>query len=106
MDWRRLLITASPEKAVSKMNVKLYVGNLPRSTSQDELNTLFGQAGAVLSVELIRDRISAEPKGFAFVTMGNQSDADNAISLFNAYLLGDRELKVSVARPSEERARH
>jgi len=87
------------------MDVRLYVGNLPRSTSHDELNTLFGQAGAVVSVELMRDRISGEPRGFAFITMGNQTDADNAISLFNAYLLGERELTVSVAKPKEERPR-
>lgn len=87
------------------MDVRLYVGNLPRSTTQDELNTLFAQAGAVVSVEVIRDRISGEPKGFAFITMGNQSDADKAISLFNAYTLGERELKVNVARPREERPR-
>lgn len=90
---------------MSKMDVRLYVGNLPRSTTQDELNTLFAQAGAVVSVEVIRDRISGEPKGFAFITMGNQSDADKAISLFNAYTLGERELKVNVARPREERPR-
>jgi RNA recognition motif-containing protein len=99
------LIPANPEKAVSKMDIRLYVGNLPRSTTQDELNTLFAQAGAVVSVEVIRDRISGEPKGFAFITMGNQSDADKAISLFNAYTLGERELKVNVARPREERPR-
>ncbi len=88
------------------MDVRLYVGNLPRSTSQDELDTLFRQAGAVVSVEVVRDRISGEPKGFAFITMGSQTDADQAISLFNAYALGERELTVNVAKPRDEQPRH
>jgi len=89
-----------------KMDVRLYVGNLPRSTSQDELDTLFRQAGAVVSVEVVRDRISGEPKGFAFITMGSQTDADQAINLFNAYALGERELTVNVAKPRDEQPRH
>jgi cold-inducible RNA-binding protein len=96
MGWRRFYSGNTGESSI-KMDVKLYVGNLPRSTAQDELETLFRQAGAVVSVELVRDRISGEPKGFAIITMGSQTDADEAISLFNAYALGERELKVSVA---------
>jgi len=86
------------------MEVKLYVGNLSRTTTQDELNTLFAQAGAVTSVELIKDRASGESKGFAFITMGEQSEADKAISMFNAYSLDDRELKVNVAKPKVQRS--
>ncbi len=82
-----------------KMDIKLYVGNLAKSTTQDELNTLFTQAGAVTAVDLIKDRVTGESKGFAFVTMGGQSEADKAISMFNAYSLSDRELKVNVAKP-------
>lgn len=88
-----------------KMEVRLYVGNLARSTTQDELNALFAQAGTVISVEIIKDRVSGESKGFAFITMGGQSEADKAISMFNAYSLGDRELKVNVAKPREERGK-
>ena len=93
-----------PEKAVQQMDIRLYVGNLARSTTQDELNTLFAQAGTVKSVEVIKDRDSGESKGFAFITMGEQSDADKAISMFNAYSLADRELKVNVAKPMKERS--
>jgi len=86
------------------MDVRLYVGNMARSTTQDELNTLFAQAGTVISVEVIKDRDSGESKGFAFITMGGQSEADKAISMFNAYSLGNRELKVNVAKPMKERS--
>jgi RNA recognition motif-containing protein len=81
------------------MSIRIYVGNLAKSTTQDELNTLFAQAGAVTSVELIKDRVTGESKGFAFITMGEKSEADKAINMFNAYSLSDRELKVSVAKP-------
>jgi RNA recognition motif-containing protein len=94
-----------PEKALLKMETKLYVGNLSKSTTQDELNVLFAQAGQVAAVEVIKERKSGESKGFAFVTMSEQSDADKAVSMFNAYSLGDHELKVSPAKPREEGAR-
>jgi RNA recognition motif-containing protein len=81
------------------MDVKLYVGNLARSTTPEELNTLFAQAGIVKSVEVIKDRSSGESKGFAFITMGGQSDADKAISMFNSYSFSDRMLKVDLAKP-------
>jgi RNA recognition motif-containing protein len=93
-----------PEKAVFNMEAKLYVGNLSKSTTQEELNTLFAQAGQVTAVEVIKERKSGESKGFAFVTMSEQSDADKAVSMFNAYSLSDHELKVSPAKPREERA--
>jgi hypothetical protein len=64
-----------------------------------ELNALFAQAGAVISAEIIKDRRSGESKGFAFITMGAQSELDQAISMFNAYSLGGNELKVSLAKP-------
>jgi RNA recognition motif-containing protein len=82
-----------------KMSVKIYVGNLSKSTTEAEINTLFAQAGEVNSVEVVKDRNSGESKGFAFITMGAQSDADKAISMFNAYSLGGKELKVNVAKP-------
>jgi RNA recognition motif-containing protein len=85
------------------MESKLYVGNLSYSTTEDDLRTLFMQAGTVASVALIKDRDSGRSKGFAFVEMSNQVEAEKAISTFNGYRLGDRELKVSIARPQEER---
>ena len=85
------------------MDTKLYVGNLAKSTSLEDLNTLFAQAGQVLFVDMIKDRKSGEGKGFAFVTMSAQSEAEKAISMFNAYSLGYQELKVDVAKPREQR---
>lgn len=92
-----------PEKVIFIMETKIYVGNLARSTSLEDLNTLFAQAGKVLFVDLIKDRNSGEPKGFAFVTMSAQSEADKAISMFNTYSLGNQELKVVLAKPREQR---
>ena len=85
------------------MEAKVYVGNLSKSTTQDELNTLFAQAGEVTSAEVIKDRKSGESKGFAFVTMSAQNEADKAVSLFDSYSLSDHTLKVSLARPREQR---
>ena len=86
------------------MPAKLYVGNLPYSTSEDELRELFAQAGSVVSVAIIRDRDSGRSKGFGFVEMGSDADAQAAISKFNSYKLGDRALTVNPARPREERS--
>ena len=84
------------------MEVKLYVGNLSFSTTEDDVRTLFTQAGAVAEVALIKDRDTGSSKGFAFVTMTTQKDAENAIKMFNGYTLGNRQLKVNTARPREE----
>ena len=81
------------------METKLHVGNLSKSTTQEDLSTLFTQAGQVTSVEVIKERKSGESKGFAFVTMSDQSGAEKAVSMFNAYSFGDHELKVSPAKP-------
>ena len=81
------------------MDVRIYVGNLAKSTTQAEINTLFATAGAVTSVELVMDKASGQSKGFAFVSMPDQADADKAISMFNAYSLADNTLKVNVAKP-------
>ncbi|HET7089720.1 MAG TPA: RNA-binding protein [Anaerolineae bacterium] len=85
------------------MDVKLYVGNLSYATSEDDLRALFAQAGTVASVALIKDRDTNRSKGFAFVEMSNQAEAQKAISMFNSYTLHDRNLTVNLARPREER---
>ena len=85
------------------MEAKLYVGNLSKSTTQDELNVLFTQAGEVTAAEVIKDRKSGESKCFAFITMSTQSEAEKAVSMFNEYSLSDRALKVSPAKPREQR---
>ena len=81
------------------MDTRIYVGNLNKSTTQDEINTLFAQAGTVSSVELVKDKGTGLSKGFAFVAMPTQADADKAISMFNDYDLADNKLKVNVAKP-------
>ena len=86
------------------MEVKLYVGNLAYSTTEDELRTLFAQAGTVVSVAVIKDRDTGNSKGFAFVEMASQADAQKAISMFNSYRLNERTLTVNPARPREERS--
>ena len=84
------------------MDTRIYVGNLNKSTTQDEINTLFAQAGTVTSVDLVKDKVSGMSKGFAFVNMPEQAEAEKAISMFNAYSLAENELKVNVARPRAE----
>jgi RNA recognition motif-containing protein len=87
------------------MESKIYVGNLSYSTTEDDLKALFAQAGTVTSVALIKDRDSGQSKGFGFIEMSNQVEAEKAISLFNGFQLGDRQLKVNLARPKEEKGR-
>jgi RNA recognition motif-containing protein len=91
-----------PEKAV-KMDTRIYVGNLAKSTTEAEITALFAQAGTVTSVDLVKDRDSGLSKGFAFVSMPVQAEAEKAISMFNAYTLAEHELKVNVAKPRVER---
>jgi cold-inducible RNA-binding protein len=85
------------------METRIYVGNLSYETTEDDLRTLFAQAGTVSSVALIKDRDTGQSKGFAFVEMSNQSEAEKAIQTFNGYTLSNRPLKVNLARPREER---
>ena len=86
------------------MEVKLYVGNLSYATREEELRTLFAQAGTVTSVAVIKDRDTGSPKGFAFVEMTTQAEAQTAIHMFHNYQLGERPLTVNMARPREERS--
>ncbi len=85
------------------METKLYVGNLSYNTTENDLRTLFSQAGTVTSVTIIKDRDSGSSKGFGFVEMSNQSELEKAISMFNGYNLDNRQLNVNSARPREER---
>ena len=86
------------------MGTKLYVGNLPFSTTENELQELFSQAGAVQEVTLMQDRFTGKSRGFAFVTMGSEEDAQNAISKLNGQPIEGRPLTVNEARPREQRA--
>jgi RNA recognition motif-containing protein len=83
----------------------LYVGNLAYATTEEDLKSLFAQAGTVTSVALIKDRDTGRSKGFAFVEMGTQAEAESAIKQFHGQRVADRELTVNMARPREERPR-
>lgn len=85
------------------MEVKLYVGNLPRSTTGKELSTLFTQAGDVTAVNIITDRLTGGSLGYGYVTMSAQSEADKAVSIFNTYSLENHLLKVALVKPREQR---
>jgi RNA recognition motif-containing protein len=85
------------------MQVKLYVGNLAFTTTADDLRVLFAQAGTISSIDLIKDRDTGESKGFAFVTMASQTDAEKAIGMLNDFTMGEREMKVNTAKAREER---
>jgi RNA recognition motif-containing protein len=82
--------------------VRIYVGNLPYSVTEDELRTSFEAYGSVESVDIIRDRMTREPKGFAFVEMPDKSQAQSAINGLNGKNLGGRTLTVNEARPRSE----
>ncbi|HVN15613.1 MAG TPA: RNA-binding protein [Anaerolineales bacterium] len=84
------------------MESKLYVGNLPYSATEEELSKMFGQAGTVTSVAIIKDRETGRSKGFAFVEMSSDAEAQKAISMLNGQGMGGRDLRVSIARPREE----
>lgn len=85
------------------MGKRLYVGSLPFTITEDEVNDLFGQQGKVVSTKLIRDRATGQSRGFAFVEMESDEDAANAITKLNGSPIGDRKMTVSEARPQEER---
>ncbi len=87
------------------METKLYIGNLSYNSTEDGLRNLLSQAGVVKSVDMIKDRDTGRMKGFAFVVMGSQAEAEKAISLFNETTFDGRAIKVSIARPREERPR-
>jgi cold-inducible RNA-binding protein len=81
---------------------KLYVGNLPYDTGEQDLESLFAAAGTVESVSVMRDMATGRARGFAFVEMASDEDAQNAISQFNNYSLGGRNLTVNEARPKPQ----
>ena len=86
------------------MGRKLYVGNLPYETGEQELQELFGSAGRVESVSVMRDMATGRARGFAFVEMSTDADAQNAIAKLNDRQVGGRNLTVNEARPRTERS--
>ncbi|MEO0477755.1 MAG: RNA-binding protein [Planctomycetota bacterium] len=88
------------------MSNKLYVGNLPFSTTEDELYSLFGDGGRqVNEVAVITDRETGRPRGFAFVTMGSPDDAQAAIKALDGSMLGGRTLRVNESEDRRGRGR-
>jgi cold-inducible RNA-binding protein len=82
---------------------KLYVGNLPYSTTDADLRELFAAAGAVATATVIIDKMSGRSKGFGFVEFENDDDAMKAIDMFNGKDMGGRPLTVNEARPMQPR---
>lgn len=86
------------------MNNKLFVGNLPYSATEEELREAFAQAGTVTSVKIIMDRESGRSKGFGFVEMATDPEANTAMEKLNGADYAGRAITVSIARPQEPRA--
>ena len=111
-----LSASADPEEAEKKerstyrsnsffrMATKLYVGGLPYSTTQDELRDTFAKAGAVASASIIMDKMTGRSRGFGFVEMENDADAQKAIEMWNGQDFNGRKLTVNEAKPMEARA--
>jgi RNA recognition motif-containing protein len=103
----RLIRKAVPVTAMRtsrrKMEYKIYVGNLPYTTGDADLQAMFAEAGTVKSATVIKERDSGRSKGFGFVEMDTQEAMDKAISMFNGKDMGGRALSVNVARPKEDR---
>ena len=83
--------------------MNIYVGNLSYSTTEDDLRAAFAEFGAVSSCSIITDKFSGQSKGFGFVEMDDNSEADAAIKALNDKPLGGRNLKVNQAKPRESR---
>jgi RNA recognition motif-containing protein len=86
------------------MNTKLFVGNLSFNTTENDLQDAFAAHGTVAEANLMMDRATGRPRGFAFITMGTAEEAQKAIDALNGSTLDGRSLTVNVAKPREERS--
>jgi len=84
------------------MNTKLFVGNLSFNTTENDLQDTFAAHGTVIEANLMMDRVSGRPRGFAFVTMGSAEEAQKAVDALNGATLDGRNLTVNEARPKAE----
>jgi len=84
-------------------NKKLFIGNLPYTATEDELRDLFSTAGTVESVSIIMDKFTGRAKGFGFVEMSTEEEAQNAVKTLNQKDLGGRQIAVDIARPMVDR---
>jgi cold-inducible RNA-binding protein len=87
------------------MGKNLYVGNLSYDTSEDGLRTLFSEYGEIASVNVITDRETGRPRGFAFVEMATEEGAQSAMRALNGKMVDNREIKVNEAKPKADRDR-
>ena len=85
------------------MQKRLYIGNINFKVTEADLEDLFSQAGQVVSTRLITDRLTGKPRGFGFVEMATEEEAEKAISMFNGNNFMERELVVNEARARENR---
>jgi len=88
------------------MATRIYVGGLPYSASEQELHNLFATSGTVTSVTVITDKYTGQAKGFGFVEMSTDAEAQQAITTLNGTMMGGRTLMVNEAKPREERPRN
>lgn len=86
------------------MSNKLFVGNLSFNTTENDLQDLFAAHGTVTEANLMMDRATGRPRGFAFVTMGTPEEAQKAVEALNGHSVDGRALTVNIARPREERS--
>lgn len=86
------------------MGTKLYIGNLPYSTTSDSLKSLFSEVGNVTSAQVMSDKFSGRSRGFGFVEMSTPEEAQSAIDKFNGYEVDGRKIVVNEAKPMTERS--
>jgi cold-inducible RNA-binding protein len=97
-------IEVSSDSKSSVMNTKLFVGNISFNTTENDLQDAFSAHGTVTEANLMVDRMSGRPRGFGFVTMATEEEAQKAIQAMNGASLDGRNLTVNLARPKEERS--
>lgn len=85
------------------METRLYIGNMSPDTTEQDLRTMFNEAGTVGSVDVVMNRQTGKPRGFAFITMSSQAEAEKAINMFNAKEVDSHTLKVNISLPREAR---
>lgn len=85
------------------MNTTLYVGGIPYTSTEDTISAAFAQAGTVVSVKIIQDKMTGRSRGFGFVEMGSPAEAQAAIEMWDGQEFEGRRLKVNEARPMQPR---
>lgn len=83
------------------METRLYIGNMSKETTEEDLRAMFSEAGTVESVDLVMNPQTGKPRGFAFVTMSSQAEAEKAITMFNAKEVNSQTIRVNISLPRE-----